>query len=359
MLDYEILKDLAYTDKVVGSYQKLNIELTKQIINKLKESGDLSSYTKSQLKQLKKIGGSDIFKKSLLKTKKLSSQRKKEILELFEEISQKDVESYKKLYDYRGTELKLSENQIKLISINAKRTNKELENLTKTIAFNSQKQYVKALDSMYLQVVTGGIDYQTVFRKTTNELAKTGVTLIDKRGYNRSIEASVRQNVLTGIRDTVRGINQSVGKELDCDGVQINISPNCRDDHKVINGQKFKVNSKKWQNYKGLLDDYNCQHYETPIIYDIEENIYSKSEIERANNRKVNYKGEKINYYEATQKQRAYERQVRKAKQQYEIEPNKENKTKVLNAQKNVRNYCNETGLERDYSREYFAGYNK
>lgn len=359
MFDYEILKDLVYVNKVVSIYQELNINLTKSIIGKLKENGDLSSFTKSQLKQLKKTGGKEIFKQTLLKTKGLSKQRKKEILDLFEEISQKDVESYKKLYDYRGKELELSERQLQIVNVNAKRTNKELENMTKTIAFSSQTQYVKAVDSMYMQVVTGGIDYQTAFRKTTNELAKEGIILIDKRGYKRSLEASVRQNVLTGIRDTVREINQSVGKELDCDGVQINISPNCRDDHKPINGQRFKLNSKEWVKYKDLLNDYNCQHYETPIIYDIEENIYSKSEIERANNRKVNYKGEKINYYEATQRQRAYERQVRKAKQQYEIEPNKENKTKVLNAQKNVRNYCNETGLERDYSREYFAGYNK
>ena len=126
-----------------------------------------------------------------------------------------------------------------------------------------------------------------------------------KDGKNRSIEAAVRQNLRTSIRDTARSINQDIGKQLGCDGVQINISPNCRPDHEVINGQVFT--NKQWQKHiKHLLDDFNCQHYETPIIIGIEKNIYTKEEIREANNKTVNYKGENIPYYEATQKSKEH-----------------------------------------------------
>ena len=362
MLPIEELEKIVYTNNVVKMYQELNTEIVKDIIKRLKENGDISSYTKAQMRQLIKTGGKETFIEALKKTNGLSAERKQELTNLFYEIGQKDIESYTELYKYRNKELKLSDSQRKLLEHNINSTNKELKNFTKTIAFSSQNEFVNAVDKMYLEVATGGIDFQTAFKKTTNDLAQKGIVLTTKKkgkSVEKSIEAVVRQNIQYSLREAVRGINKSVGDELGCDGVQINISPNCRPEHRVINGQKFRVDSKKWQDNKDLLEDYGCQHYETPIIYDIEKNIYTNKQIRRANFREIDYNGEKIPYYEATQKQRALERNVRNAKKAYASKPTKENKIKVTNAQSKVRKYCNETGLERQYDREYFAEYNK
>lgn len=358
MLTPDYLDKKIYVNKVVEMYQELNTKLTKQIISKLKENGDLSSFTKHQLKTLAKRGGKEVFINALNTTSSLSSKRKKELVALFIEITKHDLESYRTLYDYRGKEMKLSESQLKILNNVVRVTDKELKNMTKTIAFSTQQDYVNALDEMYLQVGTGAMDFQKAFRKTTNNLAKKGVTLKMKNGQNRSLEAAVRQNVLWGVRQNARELNKDVGRYLGCDGVQINISPNCRDDHIPINGQVFKLNSRAWRRYKHLLNDFNCQHYESYIITDIEDNIYTDEEINDANNRTVNYKGEEIPYYEATQRQRALERNIRKAKMVYMSEPTKENKALVSQQQANIRKYLKETGLERQYDREYYAGYN-
>ena len=358
MLTPEYLDKIAYTNKIVEMYQKLNTKLTKQIISKLKETGDLSSFTKHQLKTLAKRGGREIFIESLKTTSSLSAKRKKELIALFTEITKHDLESYRTLYDYRGKKMELSESQLKILNNAVRITDKELKNMTRTIAFSCQEDFVNALDEMYLQVGTGAVDYQTAFRKTTNALAEKGATLPMKNGVNRSLEASVRQSVLWGIRQNARELNKDIGRYLGCDGVQINISPNCREDHRPINGQVFKLNSRAWRRYKHLLNDFNCQHYETYIVMDIEENIYSDEEINEANNRTVKYGGKDIPYYEATQKQRALERQIRNAKKTYMAEPTKENKASVSKAQASMRKFINETGLERQYDREYFAGYN-
>ena len=358
MLTPEYLDKIAYTNKIVQMYEELNTKLTKQIISKLKENGDLSSFTKSQLKTLAKRGGKEVFINALNTTSSLSSKRKKELVALFSEITKHDLESYRTLYDYRGKEMKLSESQLKILNNAVRITDKELKNMTRTIAFSCQEDFVNALDEMYLQVATGGLDFQTAFRKTTNELAKKGVTLKIKNGQNRSLEAAVRQNVLWGVRQNARELNKDVGRYLGCDGVQINISPNCRDDHIPINGQVFKLNSRSWRRHKHLLNDFGCQHYESYIITDIEDNIYTQKEINDANNRTVNYKGEEISYYEATQRQRALERNIRKAKMVYMSEPTKENKALVSQQQAIMRKYIKETGLERQYDREYYAGYN-
>lgn len=357
-LKEDYLSDLSIRNKVVEMYEKLNVDLTSDIIKKLKETGDISTYTKAQLRQLIKRGGKEVFLSSLEKTSNLSSKRKKELKNLFIDLTKQDIESYKELYDYRGKKLEISESQYRIINNQLKLTEKEFKNFTKTIAFSNQQDYVNAIDNMYQQIITGGTDYESAFRNITNELAKKGTTLTMKDGRNRSLEAAVRQNLRTSIRDTARAINKNVGKELNCDGVQINISPNCRPDHIPINGQVFKVKSSKWQRYKHLLDDYNCQHYETPIITDIEDNMYSKEEIDKANFKTVNYKGKEIPYYEATQKQRMLEREIRNAKKAYLINPTNELKKNVSDAQKNMRNFIKETGLERDYLRERYAGYN-
>ena len=358
MLTPDYLDKIAYTNKIVQMYEELNTKLTKQIISKLKENGDISSFTKHQLKTLAKRGGREVFIEALKTTSSLSTERKKELVALFTEITKHDLKSYKSLYDYRGKEMKLSESQLKILNNMVRATDKELKNFTKTIAFSSQKDFVDAVDEMYVQVGTGGIDYDTAFKKTTNNLAKKGVTLVTKNGNKKSLEASVRQSVLSGVRQNARMLNKDVGRYLGCDAVQINISPNCRDDHLPINGRTFKLNSYAWRRHKHLLEDFNCQHYETYIVSDIEENIYTEQEINEANTRTVTYKGEKIPYYEATQKQRALERQVRNAKKAYVSNPTSENKANVSKAQANIRKYLKETGLERDYSREYFAGYN-
>ena len=371
ILTPEYLDKIAYTNKIVQMYEELNTKLTKQIISKLKESGDLSSFTKSQLRTLAKRGGKEVFIEALNTTSALSSKRKKELVALFTEITKHDLKSYKTLYDYRGKEMQLSESQLKILNNAIKTTDKELKNFTKTIAFSSQQNYVDALDEMYLQVGTGAVDYQTAFRQTTNNLAEQGVKLPlrdsvtkkilkkkDGTPIYRSLEASVRQSVLYGVRQNARALNKDVGKYLGCDGVQINISPNCRDDHLPINGQVFKLNSRAWRRHKHLLNDFGCQHYESFLILDIEDNIYTQEEIDEANNRTVKYKGEEIPYYEATQKQRALERQIRNAKKTYMSSPTKENKANVSKQQANMRKYLKETGLERQYDREYFAGYN-
>ena len=358
MLTPDYLDKKIYVNKVVEMYQELNTKLTKQIISKLKESGDLSTFTKAQIRTLAKRGGKEVFIEALNTTSALSSKRKKELVSLFTEITKHDLQSYKSLYNYRGKELKLTEEQLNILNNAVKVTDKELKNFTKTISFSCQQNYVDALDEMYLQVGTGAVDYQTAFRKTTNLLAEKGITLPQKNGINRSIEASVRQSVLYGVRQNARALNKDIGKYLGCDGVQINISPNCRDDHRVINGQVFKLKSRAWQKNKHLLEDFGCQHYESFLILDIEDNIYSQEEIDEANNRTVKYKGEEIPYYEATQKQRALERNIRNAKKAYMSSPTKENKANVSKQQANMRKYLKETGLERQYDREYFAGYN-
>lgn len=364
MINIDKLDKISYTNKIMQMYEELNTEIVKDILKRVKSSGDFNSFTKHQIKVLARNGGKEIFKNALIKTNKLSKSRKIELLNLFEQIVKEDMIDYKPLYEYKDIDFRLTTNQIELINTMATLTDKQLQNFTKTIAFSSQKEFVDAMDNMYKQVASGGIDINTAYRQTTNDLASKGITLKMKDGNNRSIEAAVRQNITYGIKQTTQLVEDDLAKELGADGVQINITPNCRPEHQVINGQIFSLDykNKKYpyfkKKYRDLLDDFGCQHYTSPYIIGVSEPIYTKRDIEKANSRVINYKGEQIPYYEATQKQRALERTIRNAKKTYISSPTNENKLKINKAQQNMRNYINETGLERQYDREYYAGYN-
>lgn len=363
MVDIEKLEDASYSNEIVKMYERLNTELVNDILRKINEYNNISTFTKSQLRKLAKRGGIELFKQALIKTNRLSASRKSELLQLFSKIINEDLSDYKDLYEERDKPFELSKSQLKLLNKMVKLTDKELKNFTRSIAFRTQQEFISAVDDMYVQVVTGGIDYQTAFRKTTNKLAEKGITLVTKGGVHRSLEAAVRQNVLYGARRTSQLINDDLIEELEADAVQINISQNCRDSHIPINGKVFslKKNGKYPYFAKGLsnlLNDYGCQHYKSPFIIGVSKPIYSNSEIKKINNRKVNFKGEKVPYYEATQMQRALERNIRNTKKAYMNSQTKENRQKVSLAQKKMRNFIKETGLERKYNREYYAGYN-
>lgn len=364
MIDIEKLDKQSYTNKVVQMYEELNTELVNDVLKKIKKQGDFTSVTRHQLKVLANRGGKEMFKEALKKTNLLSAKRKQELLKFFEEVVNSDLSDYKILYDEKGLPYELSEGQLKIFNEMVKLTDGELNNYTQTIAFSAQKDFVNTMDSVYKQVVTGGTTFNKAFRKATNELASKGITLTMKNGKKRSIEAAVRQNLMYGLRQTTQLINDDLVDYLDADAVQINISRNCRPTHKDINGRVFslKRNNKHYpyfkKEYQELLGDYNCQHYKSPFIIGVSEPIYTDEEINEANNRTVNYNGKEIPYYEATQKQRALERAVRSAKKTYMSSQTKENKAKISKAQKKVRDFLKETGLERNYDREYFAGYN-
>ena len=55
MLSLDYLEDKIYTNNIVKMYQELNTELINDIISKLKDVGDISSYTRKQMENISKI----------------------------------------------------------------------------------------------------------------------------------------------------------------------------------------------------------------------------------------------------------------------------------------------------------------
>lgn len=371
MLTPEYLEEIEF-NKVVELYNKLNIDITADIIQRIAGMNDITSTTKDEMKILVQTNGIDVFNKALEKTSLLTTERKKQLKRLFEEMAQEDMQDYEELYDYRNKIFKLSESQYKILNQGLKSTDKTLRNLTNTIAFQSQQMYVNAVDLAYMQVASGAYDYATAIKNAVQNLADAGITLKDKAGRKVQLEVAVRRNVMTGIQQTANSVNRDIEEYLGCDGYEVTAHLGARPTHAEAQGKQYALNeedSKKyniglWADVEDLWKEYNCRHTYFGIILGVSEPKYTNKELKEYKDATVEHNGEKIPYYEATQKQRQLENAIRKTKRAIQTlekagEDTKASKSRLAILNKRLNDFCKETGLEKDHSRMTVAKTNK
>ena len=371
MLTPEYLNLIEFND-VVELYNRLNIDITTTIIERISEMVDITSTTKDQIKILIQTNGIDIFNEALEKTSMISDEAKKALKSLFEDMIKDDMQGYKELYEYRGKPFKISDSQYKILNQGLKDTNKTLKNLTKTIAFRSQQIYVEVVDQAYLNTITGAYDYATAISEAVQKLADEGITLEDKLGRKVQLEVAVRRNVMAGIQQTANNVNRDVEEYLGCNGYEVTAHLGARPTHAEAQGKQYAINeadAKKykiglWKDVEELWNEYNCRHTYFGIILGVSEPKCEEDELKEYKNATVKLDGKEILHYEATQKQRQLENTIRKGKRAVQIleKAGKDStaaRSKLIKAQKNLNDFCKETGLEKDYSRMRVARYKK
>lgn len=340
-------------NKIVDIYTKLNQDLTNEIIKQLKKD-KLTDYTKHQLKVLAKQNGIKIFNEALRKTNGITRERKKEIEELFNDLASSEIKGYKSQYDYAGVDYKISDETQQITDSIIRRTNNELKNMTKTIAFETKTRYVQAVDDLYNKVVSGGFSYDKAIKSTLLDLANNGVTLKTKTG-NYAIESAVKMNLFTAIKQTADNISMQIKDEIKANAVWIAPTPYCRPTHRPINGVVMDLD-KFEKNYEYLTEEANCYHIVNYVVKEAFEPPLSTTEINRMNN-----KADKV--YKDRQKQNYYARQVRQKKKEIvnaksTPEILKEKKKQLRNAQIKYRVFSKSVNLNVDYSQTWEAGYN-
>lgn len=363
MLTPEYLNLIEFND-VVEIYNKLNIEITADIIDRVSKMQDITTTTKKQLEIIKQTNGTDIFNETLEKTSMLTAKTKEALKEIFEDMAKEDIKGYKELYQYRNKPFKLSESQYKILNQGLKQTNRLLKNMTNTIAFQSKQAYVDSVDNAYMKVVSGAFDYNTAIKQSVQELADKGITLKDKLGRNVQLEVAVRRNVLSGIHETANNINRDIEDYLGCDGYEVTAHIGARPTHAEAQGKQYAINSKDadkykvgvWSDVAHLWSEYNCRHTYFGIILGVSEPVHTDKELKYYKNATVTLNGKKVPYYEATQKQRQLENAIRKQKRVVQtLEKAKQSsilqKSKLTQLQKKYNDFCKGTGLEKDYGR--------
>jgi len=353
MLTPEYLNLIEFND-VVEIYNKLNIDITADIIKRVSQMQDITATTKKQLEILKQTNGEEIFKEALEKTANLTTETKKALKEIFEDMAKEDIKGYEELYQYRNKPFKLSDYQYDILNQGLNKTNRLLKNLTNTIAFQSKQAYVDTIDNAYMKTISGAFDYNTAIKQAVQELAEKGITLKDKLGRNLQLDVVVRRNVLNGIHETANNINRDIEDYLGCDGYEVTAHVGARPSHAEEQGKQFAINPRDAEKYKvglwsdvvDLWSDYNCKHTYFGIILGVSEPFYTEGELKSFRNATVTLNGKKVPYYEAMQKQRQLENSIRKQKRVVQtLEKSNQSsilqKSKLIQLQKNYKAFGN------------------
>ena len=248
-----------------------------------------------------------------------------------------------------------------------------LQGITTAVAEAQLAEAQAILDSEAFAVVTGVETRTRAIRKAMDQMARNGLTgFVDKAGRNWSPEAYSAMVVRTASHNAaIRAVRNRQEEFGGGDIFQISSHGGARllcypyeelffswssGPGKFIDGdgreQEYdNINNSSYGEPAGIFG-INCGHHPIPIIpgYSIPQE--GEKQDPETNKRE----------YEESQKQRAYERDIRAAKREAAIahetgdkEAEKEAKQKIRKSQERMRGFIDQTGRPRRYDRERIA----
>lgn len=380
----------AVLERFYQRFNKYNTKVLKTLGEAIKQFDGLTPSQAHKLAQELKY--STEIDQLLNELSQLSGKSAQELDILLDKVAEENVEFAETYYKVKGKEFIPYEDNIQLkryvetIKKDTKGTFKQLSH-SKQIGFTFKegdkiiykplkKAFNDLLDEAAYNVSTGVTDYQSAMRNTIKQLADSGVKIHEDKvgyasGYNRRIDSSVRQNILTSVKQINIGIQERVGEELDANGVEISAHSPCADDHLFLNGRQFskkefeKINS----NLERSVGMYNCRHFVFSIILGVSRPSFTNKQLqqfEKDSHRIVEYEGKEYTAYECTQIQRRLETSIRQQKDRQIIARSSGDKTEIANAQRKIsqltskyNDFSRKAGLDTYKNRLVVTGYKR
>lgn len=319
-------------DNIVDNLETLNNYVVQRICERIRKIGDIGTADAYRLKTAIEYAGADI--KAIEKeVARIMGTNQQEIERLFEEVAKENVDFANTFYKARNMDLlQRYTSRSALTSFVDAVKRQALDgtaNISNTymIGFKRGKQiiplreyYISTIDRAITYVQTGVVDYQSAMRSTVREMAQSGLRRVTwESGYSLRLDSSARMNILEGVRRLNSQMMEETGREFGADGVEISAHGLCAPDHRDIQGkqyskEEFERLNRRLERPIGTL---NCQHFVTPIVLGVSKPVYSRKELADINKRsaeRIEYKGQKMSRYEASQKQRKIETAIRYAK---------------------------------------------
>jgi hypothetical protein len=329
MLTPEYLKNAP--DNVVKLVEEMELKTIKDISRRIAKNMELTATADYQIEMLYRMGYSikDIEANIAKEMGIASEELEKILLDASRESYKNDQRIYRDGGKYLPT---LSDNKPlqSFIKATAKQTKDTFKNFTKTIGIVTSHGPVKltdfyrdTLNSAVLQVGAGVIDHNTAIKNAVITLGNSGIRVIEyKSGTTRQIESATRTAVLTGLRQITGHMSIANADMMDQDLMEITAHWGARPEHAEWQG---KIVSRSGNPNYLSLDDIgygevtgfqgaNCRHDWFPFFEGVSKRNYTDDELRNFDPPDIEYDGKTYTYYEATQRQRQIERQIRNSK---------------------------------------------
>lgn len=329
---------------IVDRYRKLEHEVMDDIVRRIKKTGKITSTADWQLNRMLILGKSSSDLKKLVSS--AVSYNDAGVEKLYAAVIADEYTRYKPQYEEITHEFIPYEKNYELQQITKamiKQTEGELTNITKSMGFmldygGDRGIVFTPLSTIYndylgqamVDITSGAFDYNTVIRRAVDEMTRSGLrtdhafsvnptdyTGIDyPSGWHNRIDVAARRAILTGVSQLSGRVMDMNAERLRVEKFEISWHLGARPDHAVWQGKVYT--RKQLEDICGLgtgagLLGWNCRH-EYYLFFPGSERLYTDEWLEAQNKReaeKKSFRGREYNTYEATQKQRRMETNMR------------------------------------------------
>lgn len=373
MLSPEYLRDLP--EAILALFGKVELRILADMARRLKKYNYWLPSVEHQNERLRIAG---IVQEDVLKAlSELSGKSELELRQLMQTAAKKTLKSDTAVYEAAGKtvpKVAESEHLRELLNAGYQATAQTMRNVCRTTARTAAKQFTDALDLAWLQVQSGAFDLNTAVRTAIEDLAEQGIQAVRyPSGRADTLEVAVRRAVVTGVNQTSLKMQLALAKDVGCDLVQASAHAGARPSHAVWQGRVFSI-SGKHPKYPSLVDGtgygtgeglggWNCFHGISSYVEGAP-TVWTEEELQKLNEPKYEYNGKMLTEYEAQQKQRYHERQIRRWKRE-EAALNAAGldstaaSAKVKQWQSTQAAFLKQTGLQRQYERENIVDFGK
>ena len=371
-------QDFIKIEKQANSiYNNLELQIIEEIATRIANFGYANMVVLNDLRIVQEMGY--LYEDIVKLVAEYNNTTVEEVNKIFYEAGEKSLKFDDKIYKEAGLQplpLKQDESIKQIMNATILRTSNNLQNLAMTTANTAQTQFINAMNNAYMYVSTGVKSYTSAIIDEIKNLSGQGAMIEYPSGARRSLESAVRMNIVTSVNQNCGKLQELRADEMGWDLMELTAHRGARPEHahwqgKIVSrsGQKGYLSLRdigygEATGFKGI----NCRHDWYPY-YKGSTRTYTQKELNKWKDEKVEYNGKKITKYEATQKQRYFERQIRQNKkelkaQQTILTSNDEN-IDIKQVQDEIRNikanekankealddFLKQTGLRKDNSR--------
>jgi len=320
MLPADYLSDLA--DALLEIYEEYQTALIKDMARRIAKLGamDVNIW---QLQMYQEAGG--VYDDAMKRLSALTGKAHDTLLEAFEAAGATAVSYDAKVYRAAGlTPIPLSQSpgMLQALLAGLQKTQGVLDNWSLTTAVAGQIQYMDAVNRAYMLVIGGGMSVDQALTNVIRRVGKDGLWVIYHSGRRDRLDVAVRRALVTGVNQTCAKISLQNAAEMGCDLMEVSAHMGARPSHEVWQGGVYRVSTGEFERVTGYgtgagLCGWQCRHSFYPYYEGISRRMYTDEILREMAGATVVYDGHEISLYDATQIQRAMEREIRALKREW------------------------------------------
>ena len=334
-------------------FDSLQMSIMTEIVRMLLEAAEIIPSTGYKMNRLYDLGTSKKRIKDIVaRTLNLSDR---EVDNIFTNITESGYNEAESAFIEQGKEfIPYSENEPLQQFVRAvqEQTQNECKNITQSMGFAKRQPdgslgftpvsdyYQETLDKAVTEIASGASDYNTVLEKTVTEMTNSGLRTVDyASGHSNRVTVAARRAVSTGLNQVVGKINEENAEKLGTNYFEVSWHSGARPSHQVWQGRVYS--KEELESVCGLgtvtgLCGANCYHSYSPFTPGITPRTYTDEQLDKMNaeeNKPVEYNGKKYTKYEATQRQRRLETEMRAQRQKIKLlEEGEADEQAIINA---------------------------